>query len=345
MRPKPPFPFLRSKPADPKSEMSSTEGRPSQRPAAICPRAPKFRRRSTLFHIATILALYPLQLNVPQWVWSAPSNPIDSSPGESFAERKLKDIVKRQEAIFDRIEEDGGEFHQGDFEVAIRRITHQYEDYLLNNPEDVIAYILYGKLLYKLDQTEHAVQQFLKADQIDPKIPVVKQQLGNYMAEQGKFNEALGFFTQAIDLSPETALYYYQIAEVMNLFQDNIVLSGLFTRDELDGHMQEAFATATSLDPENRLFRFRYAESFYDVESPDWETALQLWEALQEAAQPGIEVEAILLHRANALAELGRFEVAAVLADQVKETSFAMSSSQVIEKIARGTDPTEGNTD
>ena len=350
MGPKLQFPSLWNSASHARSEVRPIDAGSGLRPSRGCHQALGWDRRSSLYRTAAALALYPLLLAGPyadatQGARPAASNAIGSSSGESFAERKLKEIVKRQEAIFDRIEEDGGEYHQGDFEVAMRSITHQYEDYLLNNPEDVIGYILYGKLLNKLGETEHAVRQFLKADQIDPKIHVVKQQLGNYMAEHGKFQEALGFFTQAVELSPETALYYYQIAEVMNLFRENIVLSGLFTRDELDCHMQEAFATAASLDPENRLFRFRYAESFYDVEAPDWETALQSWEALQEVAQPGLEVEAILLHRANALAELGRFEEAEALSAQVIEPSLAMSNGQVLEKIAQGTDSTEGNTD
>lgn len=350
MGPKLQFPSLWNSPSHARSEVRPIDAGSGLRPSRGCHQALGWDRRSTLYRTAAALALYPLLLAGPyadatQGARPAASNATGSSSGESFAERKLKEIVKRQEAIFDRIEEDGGEYHQGDFEVSMKSISHQYEDYLLNNPEDVIGYILYGKLLNKLGETEHAVRQFLKADQIDPKIHVVKQQLGNYMAEHGKFQEALGFFTQAVELSPETALYYYQIAEVMNLFRENIVLGGLFTLDELDGHMQEAFATAASLDPENRLFRFRYAESFYDVEAPDWETALQLWEALQEVAQPGLEVEAILLHRANALAELGRFEEAEALSAQVIEPSLAMSNRQVLEKIAQGTDSTEGNTD
>lgn len=332
------LPSLRSGTSYP-HEVSSIDDGAGPRPA---------RDYRSIFYGAAAL-LYPLLWAVPysdatQGGTSAASDTIGSSSGETFAERKLKEIVKRQEAIFDWIDADGGEFNQGDFEVAMRNITHQYEDYLLNNPEDIYGYILYGKLLNKLGEPEHAVRQFLKADQIDPEIDVAKQQLGNYMAEHGKFQEALGFFTQAIELSPGIALYYYQIAEVMNLFRENIVLSGLFTRDEIDNHMQEAFATATSLDPENRLFRFRYAESFYDVDSPDWESVLQLWKTLQEGAQPGIEVEAILLHQANALVELGRFETAKTLLAQVKEPSLARSNRQVTEKIAQETNLTGANT-
>ena len=258
--------------------------------------------------------------------------PIPTS--ESFAERRLKEIVQRQESIFRRIEEKKGEYHEGDLEDKIGSIANQYEEYLHRNPQDVIAYILYGKLLNKIGQEEHAVRQFLSADQLDPKIAVVKQQLGNYMAEHGKFEEALGFFLDAIVLSPESALYHYQIAEIMNTYSENILLSGMFDRAELDRHMQEAFSKAASLDVNNRQFQYRYAESFYDVEAPDWEKALSLWGSLQEKSQPGMENDAVLLHRAYASAELGRFEEARKLAEMIEFPALQISRQEVLDKVA-----------
>ncbi len=253
-------------------------------------------------------------------------------PSESFADRKLTDIVRKQEAIFKDIDARAGSYGEAEFEDKIQRVAHAYEEYLLRNPGNAIAYVLYGKLLYKIGQYEHAALQFLNADQIDPKIASVKQQLGNYMAENGKVKEALGFFLQAIELSPETALYYYQIGETMHVFRRKILMSGIFTESELDESTLHAFADAARLEPENRAYRFRYAESFYDVKNPDWETALSLWTALQDGAEPGLEADAVRLHRANALVMLNRSEEALTLSSKVETTELEMSRQEVIDK-------------
>ena len=253
-------------------------------------------------------------------------------PIESFADRKLSDIIGRQEAIFRDIEKREGSYSQAEFENKLQQITHSYEEYLLQNPDKVIAYILYGKLLYKVGQYEHAVLQFLNADQIDPNIAVVKQQLGNYMAENGKVAEALGFFFQAVELSPKTALYYYQIGEVMHVFRSKILTTGLFSESELEESMLQAFANAARLAPDNRTFRFRYAESFYDVQNPDWETALSLWADLQKGAKPGLEADAVRLHRARSLLMLKRFDEALALASIVETPALATSRQEIIDQ-------------
>ena len=38
--------------------------------------------------------------------------------------------------------------------------------------------------------------------------------------------------------------------------------------------MHQAFRKAAELDPENRDFTFRFAESFYDISDPDYADAL-----------------------------------------------------------------------
>jgi cytochrome c-type biogenesis protein CcmH/NrfG len=60
-------------------------------------------------------------------------------------------------------------------------IVAAYESYLSDNPKDVHALILFGKFLRKVGQQEHAVDFFIQADKINPKLAVVKQQHANYL--------------------------------------------------------------------------------------------------------------------------------------------------------------------
>ena len=56
---------------------------------------------------------------------------------------------------------------------------------LLDNPDDINALLLFGKFLRKTGLHENAISIFLKADQINPNIAVIKQELGNFLVEKG----------------------------------------------------------------------------------------------------------------------------------------------------------------
>jgi hypothetical protein len=45
--------------------------------------------------------------------------------------------------------------------------------------------------------------------------------------------------------------------------------------------MHEAFRKAAELAPDRLEFTYRYAESFYDLTTPDWDGALKAWNTLE----------------------------------------------------------------
>ena len=93
----------------------------------------------------------------------------------------------------------------------------------------------------------------------------------------------------------------------------------LFTRDTIEEQMQEAFLQASKLDPDNWAFSYRYAESFYDLEDPDWEKAMIEWARLEQVARNGIERQTVQLHQANIMIKQGRFLAARDILEEVSE--------------------------
>ena len=51
-----------------------------------------------------------------------------------------------------------------------------------------------GKFLRRVGQEQHAVGYFFEADSINPKLAVVKQQLANYLIEEGRPIDAFPFY-------------------------------------------------------------------------------------------------------------------------------------------------------
>lgn len=253
----------------------------------------------------------------------------------SYTEKKLMAIVEKQEALLRRyaIKLKLSEYEVEDLRFRARNLVQEYESLIAESPDELTPYLLYGKFLNKIGQEEHAVKMFLKADEIDPDVPVVKQQIGNYLAETGKFEESLGFFIQAILLSPETALYHYQMGELLSTYKEQFISHDVYFRDVLENEMLQAFSDAARLDPDNPDFKMRYAECFYNLKNPDWETALALWEELQDVAISSLQREAVSLHRANVLSRLGRSDEARAIAESVTDPALLFSRDQLLEEL------------
>ena len=251
----------------------------------------------------------------------------------TLAERKLIKIHSDQSKIFQRIEDNNGDYIENELELNIRNLITDYESFLAENPNDVYCLILYGKLLRKIDRPEDAQLLYLKANNLDPNIAVIKQQLGNYHAEVGNYEEALGYILMAIDLSPETGLYVYQLGELLHHFRDRFLTSGMFDGETLDQQMCKAFSESARLDPENIDFQFRYAECFYDLKNPDWTAALKAWNNVSKSVNSEIEVAAVHLHIANIYIKLGEPEKARENIDRVKSPELVATKEQLLKQL------------
>lgn len=250
------------------------------------------------------------------------------------AERLLK-ISQKEESIYLKIAEDPEFYNDSDLQRIIEKLLQSYNSYLLDNPDDVNAFILYGKLLRRTGQNEAAFNAFLKADELDPEIAVVKQQIGTHLAEQGKGKAALTFYLSAVQFEPETALYHFSLGQLLYEFRSEFMEDELFTRDSIDRETVKAFQKAVALEPDNFDFQMRLGEAFYDQASPDWKAALAHWDTVLKTIDGELRQEIISLHRARVLGKLGRISEARELAETIKQPSLQFSKQKVIDEIAQ----------
>ena len=210
------------------------------------------------------------------------------------------------------------------------QVAQDYENYITRNPDYTLGYIFYGKFLRRLDARKKANQVFMKANNIDPNIALLKQQIGNYLAEEGAFEFALPYFLSAIELSPETALYHFQLGEILYTFKGAYIADKVFTIKTLEKQMLSAFKRAAELEPANRDFQYRYAESFYDIDSPDWKLALGLWGDLEDSATEQAQVDIIRLHQARVFIEMGDDRSARALLNAVDRPVLEQSRRKLL---------------
>ena len=261
------------------------------------------------------------------------ASPVPARSG--LAEERLADIALKEERIYKKIAEDPEFYSADDLDRHLSNLIASYGAYLLDHPEDVDALILYGKLLRRVQNYDEAFSAFLKADEIDPNIAVVKQQIGTHLAESGKPKAALPFYLRAVELEPDTAVYHFALGELLNEFRQTYIEEEIFTRDALEREMLKAFKQAAALEPEAFNLQMRLGEAYYDLSSPDWKSALLHWNKLRKENENGLKAEILDLHRARVMAKLGRAEQAIELAEKVQTPSLQKSKQQVLDEIAR----------
>jgi tetratricopeptide (TPR) repeat protein len=264
--------------------------------------------------LCALATLFPAQAPAKD---PAPTPAQGSEDSATLLERKLLAVAQDGDKLFSDME--AGNLTQEDFERKVLQISYRYDELILRDPHNVNTLVLYGKFLRRVGQNDVANTMFIHADQLSPNLAVVKQQLGNYLAEQGNYAGALVLYLKAVDLDPREAVYHYGLGELLATYREKFVADGAFTGSAIDDQILAAFAKAEELDPTCKDFAFRHGEAYYDLGTPRWAEALAHWTKV--AARSDLtkyEKDAARLHLARVNCELGRKAAAlALLRDEV----------------------------
>ena len=259
-----------------------------------------------------------------------------ASPGlaETLAEKNLKDIVVRQKNILARAEAEKDHLDEAWLRGELQGILNSYDVLIQKSPDFAAAYVAYGQLLGRVGMNREAATMFLKANQLDPAIPLVKNEMARLLAEDGKIPDAVPWLMAAIDLAPTEPLYHYHLGKMLAEGRNDLIATGQFTRASLDQAMLEAFRRGAELAPDNFAYAYRHAEAYYDLETPQWDEALKMWGALEQRAKPGLEQQTIRLHAANVLLKLSRPDHARALLVTVTEPVLQKQKQTLLDSLA-----------
>jgi tetratricopeptide (TPR) repeat protein len=258
---------------------------------------------------------------------------VPSRAAETLAEKSLKEIVERQKQLFERAEKEGDQLDEARFAGEAKGIASSYDVFIQKNPDFAPGYVAYGVFLGKIDMTKAAVAMLLKANKLDPNIPLVKNQLAKHLAEDGKPLEALPYLTAAIDLAPNEPLYHYHLGQLLLAAREDFLHDGGWTRAALDKSMLEAFQRAEDLAPTDLSLAYQHAKAYYEIDPPRWEEALAVWEKLGGRATTESLRQLVKLQRANVLGKLGRGAEAHALLDQVTDLKLTEEKQRVLDAL------------
>lgn len=254
---------------------------------------------------------------------------------ETMAEKTLKEIVARQRDLLGRAEKEGDHLDVAWLRGELQSVINSYDILIQKSPDFAPAYVAYGMLLGQVGMTREAVGILLKANQLDKEIPVVKNEIGRFLAEDGKLVEALPWIMAALDLEPSQPLYHYHLGKLLTEGRDDFIKTGQFTRASLDKAMLQAFARAAELAPTNFGYAYRHAEAYYDLETPQWDDALALWRKLDAGVETPLEHQTLWLHQANVLIKQGKTDEARALVATVTDPALAKQKQTLLDQLAK----------
>ncbi|MGC9452979.1 MAG: tetratricopeptide repeat protein [Oceanipulchritudo sp.] len=259
------------------------------------------------------------------WPRSAPARETSAGSSTTLLDQQLLETIERERQL-DTVAA-GADADSMEVQRRFQQVARDYASLIARNPEHLETRLLYGKLLSRYGDAEGAREQFLIAAKIDPNVAVIHQQLSTYYAEQGDFTRALAYALNALRLEPQTAAYHFGLGQVLAAFRQEFLDEQVFSSERLDTDLLAAFQTAAQLEPATLPLQFRYGEAFYDVDNPDWNTALAHWQALfQNPALSQLQQDAVRLHQARCLIELGRPVEARALAEAVQSPQLRNSA-------------------
>lgn len=252
---------------------------------------------------------------------------------ETQADRTLRQIVERQKMLLTEAAKESPTFDELNFKTQVEQICQSYETLLRANPTMAEGYAAYGYLLMKTGMRREAIAILLKANQLNKELPLVKNQIGNFLAEEGRTLDALPYFLSAIELSPDEPLYHYQLGTLLYEAREDFLKSGEWTRQAIDRSMHDAFRKAAELAPENFSFTYRYAESFYDLETPQWDEALAAWKTVEKKATLPFDQQTVRLHQANVLIHQKKFIEAQLLMTTVTDEKLGPQKQKLVAQL------------
>lgn len=275
--------------------------------------------RARIFIIFSLILFYKSSLGIPEI---------------TLSQKKLSQILDRQQKFFE-IPFSSSKDNEQEITRYAQEIVALYESYLSQNPQDTNALILFGKFLRKVGQQEHAVEFFIQADKINPKLAVVKQQLANYLVEKGCPIDAFPYYILTIELNPKEAFYHFHLGNFLFLFEKELTENGILNQKSAQSFMHRSFREASMLKPKNFDFQLRYAQSFFDFPESNKANALNVWKKIEQSFpdRSKIEKDYFRLCQARILLELNRQKDASQLINAVSSESLLKTKEALLLQV------------
>jgi tetratricopeptide (TPR) repeat protein len=225
------------------------------------------------------------------------------------------------------------------WKAQMRRLDGDYQHFLNDHSRHARAMVAYGGLLDDQDREHEAMQQWEKAIAADPHEAYAYNDLANHYGHNGQAEKALRYYQKAIDLAPTEPIFRFNWATTCQLFRNESLKVYGWNKDEIFRHCLEQFRSARDLAPQDFDLSSAYAETFYQMPTPDWPEAYNAWQFCLHQPLDDRNRQFVCANLARVCIRLGRYDEARQWESNLS-TSEQESVRRAIErKIAELTKP------
>lgn len=212
-------------------------------------------------------------------------------------------------------------------------VRKDYEDFIQRHPDHARVRVAFASFLDDLGDEDAGYQQLLKARDIDPTLPSVWNQLGNYYGEHGPVTNAFTCYEKAIQLDPTESVYYQNFGTTVYLFRKDVKEFYHINEQQVFDKAMALYSNATRVDPTNFELATDVAQTYYGIKPLRINDALQAWTNALKLAHDEIEREGVYIHFARFKIQAGEFAQAQQELDAVTNTMYADLKRRVLRSL------------
>lgn len=209
----------------------------------------------------------------------------------------------------------------------------EYEDFIRRHPDHARARIAYASLLEDLGDEDGEMQQLLKASEIDPAIPSVWNNLGNFYGENGPITNAFICYEKAIQLDPTEPVYYHNFGDTVFLYRKDVKEFYHINEQQVFDKTLALYSNATRLDPTNFYLATDVAETYYGIKPLRTNEAFLAWTNALNLAHDEVEREGIYVHLARLKIQTAQLAQAHQLLDAVTNSMYDVLKGRLVRNL------------
>lgn len=212
-------------------------------------------------------------------------------------------------------------------------VRQAYEGFLKRHPTHSRARLAFASFLEDAGNEDAALEQMLKAKEVDPKNPAVWNNLANYYGHFSPVTNAFYHYEKAIELDPKEPIYYQNFGTTVFLFRkDAQEYYGIDEQQVFDKALK-LYSNSLALDPTNFLLATDIAMTYYGIKPPRNDDALKAWDYALKLADGSLQREGVFIHLARIELNAGRFDEAHANLNAVTNTELADLKSRVLRNL------------
>jgi len=199
----------------------------------------------------------------------------------SDADTKYSELLDRDDALMQQLGSSSVQrsiLRQAEVRAKLRRLEADYRFFIYEHPQDADALVSFGGFLYDQGREEEGLQFWQRAITVDPHCAKAYNNLAVDYGHNGRAADALRYHQKAIELDPSDPIFRFNWATTCVLFRKDAHEVYGWDTDQIFEHGLEEFRKARDLEPQNVEYAWAYAQTFYQVNKPDWQQAYAAWQ-------------------------------------------------------------------